>query len=640
MGIRVSVRMDRMDLIMIILAILVLSFTSKCSASGLRMNGVRLHTEHNFKGKDDFWTFGCKAGCLSMKSRYICDKGTPADSIHTCDPAWNSISSIKLWNYQCLKVFRDFDCEGEPDYVLSTRDSCSRALCNGHPSHMEGCKEDCIIDNVIGSIADCDYDLQTCSRATLRALASNWTISRFGYRRKRVPGVWYQHSTTTGNVVEVQYQTVAGVRVPRRVRTLLLPSGGSCPRTSFRGTEFAQRMADMGAVINDDQGHLLGACLGGPAERWNVAPQTRKLNRGDGRAVNWRKTEIANTRWLRARCNSIRWELELIYARGNPRPESFVLTTTRYSVDPVTGANVVISVDTLDCRNTPNNPLCTASGIVSVLPGGQGGAGCMTYSNVTDGDVFEENMALLEKNAGSLAIAKSHAEHMHEYLRRLAAHDDARDEGTANDGDDDVSLKDIATLNNTHDARSQYETLQYNAADNMTVQGDVSSTSDDGSSTSDDGSSTSDDGSSTSDDGSSTSDDDDDDDLFSTFSEDDGDDVPISSDVAALKNADDRDVAAINETLQLQLQSLLSLQHQLRMLAQRRQPRRKQKQRQPQQQQQEKEQQQEQQQEQEQEQQQEQEQEQQQEQEQEQQQQEQQQEQEREQEQEQEEREQ
>lgn len=71
----------------------------------------------------------------------------------------------------------------------------------------------------------------------------------------------------------------------------------------FSGTEVVNRMSAINQQPYDEKGHLLASIL---AELWNLAPQMRALNRGDG--SGWRNLEIEIKNYLRGEI----CELEII----------------------------------------------------------------------------------------------------------------------------------------------------------------------------------------------------------------------------------------------------------------------------------------------------------------------------------------
>ena len=69
------------------------------------------------------------------------------------------------------------------------------------------------------------------------------------------------------------------VRVPvALVAELQHNPGRRTTRTKFDRAVFYRRMRELDARPGDQRGHLIASSLGGPAEIWNLAPQTACLN--------------------------------------------------------------------------------------------------------------------------------------------------------------------------------------------------------------------------------------------------------------------------------------------------------------------------------------------------------------------------
>ena len=109
----------------------------------------------------------------------------------------------------------------------------------------------------------------------------------------------------------------------------------------------------MQQLPGDDKGHLLASSLGGPLEDWNLAPQLRRLNRGDGSGVGWRNLENEIHTYLQKRCGYVHWFLVVGYLHsGSRRPNSFVVQATFY--DTYYGQCFEEKFVTLDCHNDIN----------------------------------------------------------------------------------------------------------------------------------------------------------------------------------------------------------------------------------------------------------------------------------------------
>jgi hypothetical protein len=172
-----------------------------------------------------------------------------------------------------------------------------------------------------------------------------------------------------GNTVYIEYMNIGVVRVQTRLRAILTRSNNNylpCARTNFRSRSTTLRMTELQAhpFVNgagDDKGHLIASCIGGTAEVWNLSPQDRDLNRGNG-GINWRTVEIAIKDWLVADdCHFVEWDLSITYLGDSPRAFRFTLVVRYYSEE-----NDQIEQDTAElliCNNDPNNVVCTYEAI-------------------------------------------------------------------------------------------------------------------------------------------------------------------------------------------------------------------------------------------------------------------------------------
>jgi DNA/RNA non-specific endonuclease len=166
-----------------------------------------------------------------------------------------------------------------------------------------------------------------------------------------------------GNLVLIEYKYIGAVKVQTHIFTFLTASAmnrGACTRSnfSFGVRSFEDRMNELEFLPGlDERGHLVASCLNGPAQTWNLAPQVRKLNRGDGTGQNWRVVENRIKEWLNAsKCNWVDWDLTIEYRRNSRRPHKFKLTADYFA--EVNNVVHLRKTDVLVCNNNPLNLFC------------------------------------------------------------------------------------------------------------------------------------------------------------------------------------------------------------------------------------------------------------------------------------------
>jgi DNA/RNA non-specific endonuclease len=358
---------------------------------------IKFYEDPNFLGRS-IKLVGDFDQCISLLGRELCQYGSD------CVPAWDSISSASFDGYSCVQVYRDLDCNGPPDTLFSPdANKCLNKFCY----EDENCARQCNVNDVIGSVSSCNYK-KKCQKEDLQRTYQELNetfdepfvpnyVNPFNYTEydddysdddpeyydettttttTQFPSLPYYdnqtiilsqvktnpeiHKLKTGDDLTVRYGYVNKVRVQRRLRVRITPPpvGVYCTRTNF-GKKFDARMTELGRLDADEKGHLVSSCVGGMAEEHNLLPQTRQLNRGNGQAKNWRKSEIEVATWLKKDdCNSVDWDLQITPGIGTPRPAIFSLIMRFYTYDPQTNINRKIKTQMLRCNNIRNRVRC------------------------------------------------------------------------------------------------------------------------------------------------------------------------------------------------------------------------------------------------------------------------------------------
>jgi DNA/RNA non-specific endonuclease len=135
--------------------------------------------------------------------------------------------------------------------------------------------------------------------------------------------------TTLGEAVQITWKNIGGVEVQSEISVSLIgPRTGG--RTSFTKSAMQKRkMAEMQELQGDEQGHALGSQLGGPAEIWNLFPQSVASNHG-----NWLTTETYLKDFLNGHvCNAVIWHLSIEYDPPSLRPRALTLNAELFRPD-------------------------------------------------------------------------------------------------------------------------------------------------------------------------------------------------------------------------------------------------------------------------------------------------------------------
>lgn len=129
-----------------------------------------------------------------------------------------------------------------------------------------------------------------------------------------------------GESVKVQWiKGSNGVWLPEEIQTTIKRTYPAKQRTNFGLKEHENQMKNMNAEKKDQKGHLVASSIGGPAEIWNLAPQTTKVNKGDKSGDGWSTLEDEVRKHLKIAGNSVEWTVYVDYGDlpNSNRPTAF-----------------------------------------------------------------------------------------------------------------------------------------------------------------------------------------------------------------------------------------------------------------------------------------------------------------------------
>lgn len=146
-------------------------------------------------------------------------------------------------------------------------------------------------------------------------------------------------------IQEVYYAVSNGINITLGINAIIYPGDLNTGET-FNQDWTNDRMTSLDAhgygnnfniVPKDDKGHLLAVALGGPAQDYNLVPQSPLLNRAVGmwRGEGWADQEIRAVKWLRElrrnNCDGhVEWKVAINYDLPNRRPKGFKLEIRLY----------------------------------------------------------------------------------------------------------------------------------------------------------------------------------------------------------------------------------------------------------------------------------------------------------------------
>jgi DNA/RNA non-specific endonuclease len=132
--------------------------------------------------------------------------------------------------------------------------------------------------------------------------------------------------TNRGEHITITWQWIGNVQVQHRLSGVLT-GRRITGRTDFSSSLLIKgRMTEMNAfdsnTANPDQkGHILAACLGGPAVIWNLTPMSPQCNVREWLEIEKHMCNFLNNQPFR----ELTWRTILTYTNNNPRAHSFTL---------------------------------------------------------------------------------------------------------------------------------------------------------------------------------------------------------------------------------------------------------------------------------------------------------------------------